>query len=94
MNQININIMIEMIIKHIVELIAKLKIKIEMTKQNLKSVFDPNTFPNSGWINIPRNLIEKIIETEQKSCSKLECMLKILFRTNYSEIAYIMKGDP
>ena len=84
--------MIEMIIKHIVELIVKLKIKIEMTKQNLKSVFDPNTFFNSGWVNIPKDMIEKVIESEQTPCSKLEAMLKILLHTNYSEKAYIVKG--
>lgn len=63
-----------------------------MTRQNLEFIFDPDTFIANGWVNIPKRMIEKIIEIEQGPCTKLDAMLEILLHTNYSDTVYDVKG--
>ena len=44
---------------------------------SLKSIFNPDTFFEHGWVDIPKTIIEEMVNSSKKPCSKLEAMLII-----------------
>ena len=59
---------------------------------SLKSIFNPDTFFEHGWVNIPKTMIEEIVGSSKKPCSKLEALLIILLHVNYSGRTYNVNG--
>lgn len=55
-------------------------------------VFNQNTFLNHGWLNIPKEIIERFNATNDAPYGTLEAMITMLIHVNYSERSYTV-GD-